>query len=35
MDEGETPTYLRERLAALKACSGNAYRSAEERDVSK
>jgi arylsulfatase A-like enzyme len=29
MDEGETPTYLRERLAALKACSGNACRSAE------
>jgi N-acetylglucosamine-6-sulfatase len=29
MDE-ETPTYLRERLAALKACSGDACRSAEE-----
>jgi hypothetical protein len=30
MDEGETPTYLRERLAALKACSRDACRSAEE-----
>jgi N-acetylglucosamine-6-sulfatase len=26
----ETPTYLRERLAALRACSGDACRSAEE-----
>jgi hypothetical protein len=30
MDDGETPTYLRERLAALRACSGDACRSAEE-----
>ena len=30
MDEGGTPTYLGERLAALRACSGAACRSAEE-----
>jgi hypothetical protein len=30
MDDGVTPTYLRERLAALEACSGDACRSAEE-----
>jgi N-acetylglucosamine-6-sulfatase len=30
MDDGATPTYLRERLAALKACQGDACRSAEE-----
>ena len=29
MDEGGTPTYLRERLAALRACSGHTCRSAE------
>ena len=23
MDDGETPTYLRERLAALKTCAGD------------
>jgi N-acetylglucosamine-6-sulfatase len=29
MDDGANPAYLRERLAALKACSGDACRSAE------
>jgi hypothetical protein len=30
MDDGEIPTHLRERLAALRACSGDACRSVEE-----
>ena len=30
MDDGATPTYLRERLAALRTCSRDACRSAEE-----
>jgi len=30
MDDGEIPTHLRERLAALRACSGAACRSVEE-----